>query len=111
MSLQGSAARSRGSRGLRPESWVPSPEHAFQFVIENLGPCLEQEVCSTVGPLHPLLLDEPSAHDLVDGRFNECRADSLALSPSLAKVWNDVAVVLDVDLKLGQPVGSFRRRN
>jgi hypothetical protein len=37
-------------------------------------------------PLHLLLLDEPSAHDLVDGRFNECRADSLALSPSLAKV-------------------------
>jgi hypothetical protein len=43
------------------------PERAFQFVIENLCPCLEQEVCSTVGPLHLLLLDEPSAHDMVGG--------------------------------------------
>src|ERR1035437_3574142 len=34
-----------------------------------------------------------------------------ALSPSLAKVWNEVAVVLDVDLELGQTVGNFRRRN
>ncbi len=64
-----------------------------------------------MGPLHLLLLDGSPAHDLVDGRFNECRADSLALSPSLAKVWNEIAVVLDVDLKLGQPVGNLRRRN
>jgi hypothetical protein len=30
-------------------------------------------------PLHLLFLDEPSAHDLVDRRFNECRADPFAL--------------------------------
>ena len=106
-----SAARSRGSRGIRPESRVPPPEYPFQFVIENLGPCLEQEVCSTEGPLHLLFLDEPPADYMVDGRLNECCADPFALSPSLAKVWNEVAVVLDVDLEFGQPVGNFRRRN
>jgi hypothetical protein len=99
------------SRGFQPESWVPTPEDPFQFVVENLGPCLEQEMCSTESPLHLLFLDEPPADNLVDRRLNECRADPFALSPSLAKVWNEVAVVLDVDLEFGQTVGNFRRRN
>jgi len=68
-------------------------------------------MCSPEGPLHLLLLDEPPADHLVDRRLNECCADPFALSPSLAKVWNEVAVVLDVDLELGQTVGNFRRRN
>ena len=106
-----SAARSRGSGGFGPESWVPPPEEPFQFIVEDLGPCLEQEMCSTEGPLHLLFLDEPSADYLVDRRLNECCADPFALSPSLAKVWDELAVVLDVDLELGQPVGNFRRRN
>src|SRR5258708_29883958 len=104
-----SAARSRGSRGIRPESRVPPPEEPFQFVIENLGPCLQQEMCSTEGPLHLLLLDEPPADYLVDRRLNERCADPFALS--LANVWNEVAVVLDVDLELGHTVGNFRRRD
>ncbi len=91
-----------------PESRVPPPEEPFQFVIENLGPCLEQEMCSTEGPLHLLLLDEPPADYLVDRRLNERRADPFSLSPSLAKVWNEVAVVLDVDLELGQTVGRWQ---
>ena len=64
-------------------------------------------MCSTEGPLHLLLLDEPSADHLIDRRLNECRADPFALSPSLAKVWDELAVVLDVYLELGQPVGNF----
>src|ERR1017187_8559282 len=67
--------------------------------------------CAPRGPLHLLLLDEPSADHLVDRRLNKRGADPLALSPSLTKVWNEVAVVLDVDIKLGQLVGNFRRRN
>ena len=102
-----SAARSRGSGGFGPESRVPPPEEPFQFVIEDLGPCLEQEMCSAEGPLHLLFLDESSADYLVDRRLNECRADSFALSPSLAKVRDELAVVLDVYLELGQPVGNF----
>src|ERR1035438_8055581 len=47
-----SAAISRGSRGFRPELWVPPPEDSFQFVVEDLGSCLEQEMSSTEGPLH-----------------------------------------------------------
>jgi hypothetical protein len=91
-----SAARSRGSRGFRPELWVPTPEDFFQFVVEDLGPRLQQEMCSTKGPLHLLLLDEPPADYLVDRRLNEGCADPFSLSPSLAKVWNEVGVVLDV---------------
>src|ERR1035437_4424135 len=106
-----SPAISRGSRGFRPELWVPTPEDSFQFVVEDLGPCLEQEMRSTEGPLHLLLLNEPSADHLVNRRLNECRADPFALSPSLAEVRNEVAVVLDVDLEFGHPVGNFRRRN
>ena len=54
-----SAARSRGSSRLQPESWVPAPEDPFQFVVEDFGPSLQQEMRSTEGPLHLLLLDEP----------------------------------------------------
>lgn len=54
-----------------------------------------------------MLLNEPSADHLVDRRLNECRADSFALSPSLAKVRDELAVVLDVYLELGQPVDNF----
>jgi len=68
-------------------------------------------MCSAEGPLLLLLLDEPPADYLVDRRLNERCADPFALSPSLAKVWNEVGVVLDVDLELGHPVGNFRRRN
>ena len=98
---------SRGSRRFRPEFWIPTSKDPFQFFVEHLGPCLEQEMCSTEGPLHLLLLDEPSADHLIDRRLNECRADPFALSPSLAKVWDELAVVLDVYLELGQPVGNF----
>jgi hypothetical protein len=56
-----------------------------------------------------MLLDEPPADHLVDRRLNECCADPFALSPSPAKILKKVAVVLDVDLELGQTVGNFRR--
>src|ERR1019366_457686 len=98
-----SAARSRGSRHFRPESWVPTSKDPLQFFVEHLGPCLEQETCSTEGPLHLLFLDEPSADHLIDRRLDECRADPFALSPSLAKVRDELAVVLDVYLELGHP--------
>ena len=51
---------SRGSRRFRPEFWIPTSKDPFQFFVEHLGPCLEQEMCSTEGPLHLLLLDYPS---------------------------------------------------
>jgi hypothetical protein len=51
-------------------------------------------------PLHLLLLEELSAHNLVDRRFNKCRADPFTLSPSRAIVWNKLAVVLDVGVEL-----------
>jgi TPR repeat protein len=106
-----SAARSRGSRRFRPEFWIPTSKYHFQFFVEHFGPCLEQEMCSTESPLHLLLLDEPSADHLIDRRLNECRTDPFALSPSLAEVWNELAVVFDVDLEFGQPVGNFCSSN
>ena len=98
------APRSRGSGCLRSEPWIPLPERLFQFVIENLGSHLEQEMSSPQRPLHLLLLDEPPAHDLVDRRFDERRADPFSLSPSITEVRNELAVVLDVGLELRHSV-------
>lgn len=41
---------------------------------------------------------------LVDFRFNGYRPDPFAVSPSLAEVWNELAVALDADIELRQPV-------
>src|SRR3954471_10438280 len=46
-----SAAVTRGSRRLRPELRIPSPKHAFQFAIQDLGPGLQQQVCASGCPL------------------------------------------------------------
>ena len=60
-----------GHAALGPESRVPPLEEPFEFVIENLGPRLEQEMCSTEGPLHLLFLGEAPTHHLIDGRLHE----------------------------------------
>jgi hypothetical protein len=60
--------------------------------------------------LYLLLLDETPARNLVDRRFGERRAGPFALPPSLAEVWNELAIVLDLDLELGQPICNLRRR-
>ena len=67
-------------------------------------------MCSPERPLHLLFLHEPPSHDLVDCRFDERRADPFTLSPSLAEVWNELAVVAYVGLELGQPVCNLCRR-
>lgn len=102
------ASASRGACCFGPESWAPTPRDLFQFVIEYLGSCLEQEVCSSKRPLHLLFLNEPSAHYLIDRRFNEGGANPFSLSPSFAEVWNELTVVLDVSLELSQPVCYLR---
>ena len=44
--VQWRAAETRGSRGFRldSEQWVPLPKRFFQFVVENLGPGLQNQV-------------------------------------------------------------------
>lgn len=51
--------------GIWLESWVPSPEHPFQLVIEDLGLCLEQQVCTLGRPLLLLFLDETPSGCLI----------------------------------------------
>ena len=48
------------------------------------------------GPAHPLLFHEPAADDLVDGRFDERRADRFPLPSSFAKVRDEFADVADI---------------
>jgi len=47
-----------------------------------------------------LLLDEPSANDLIDRRFDEGRADRLALPVPLAEVRDEVLVVPNAGKKI-----------
>src|SRR5881227_841743 len=60
-------------------------------------------------PLHRLLLDEALADDLINSRFDEGRADRLAVPVSFPKVRNELAVVANVSLKLRQTVSHFLR--
>src|ERR1035437_3262471 len=62
------------------------------------------------GPAHLLLLHEPAADHLVDGRFDERRADRFPLPSSFAEVRDESAVVADVSLKLGYARGNLLRR-
>src|ERR1700686_5764147 len=58
-------------------------------------------------PLHLLLLDESSADYLVDRRLHECRADRFPLTPMLAEVRDELAVIADVCFKLTEAVGNL----
>src|SRR5688500_9533853 len=88
-----SAAAIRGSRRLSPELRVPSPEHAFEFVVQDLGPGLQQQMGTFRRPVHLLFLDEPAAHHLINGGFDKRCADRLALPVSFAEVRNELLVV------------------
>src|SRR5262249_16201941 len=82
------AAATRGSRdlGLNAEQRVPSPKDFFEFVIQDFGSGLQEEVRASQRPVHLLQLDEASAHHLVDRRFDERRADRFTLPVPLAEI-------------------------
>ena len=61
-----SAAATRGSRRLSPELRVPTPKHAFEFVVQDLGPGLQEQMGTFRRPVHLLFLHEPAAHHLID---------------------------------------------
>ncbi len=52
-----------------------------------------------LGPLHLLLFNETFAHDLVNRRLYECRADGIALTVSFAEVWDECTIVTDVGVE------------
>ena len=83
----------------RPEFRVPAAEHFVQFLVQHLGPRLQQQMGTAQGPLHRLLLDEALTDHLIDGRFDKGDADGFAVPVALAKVGNELAVVPNVDLK------------
>src|SRR5262249_40990811 len=51
--------------GPDPEQRVPSPKDFFEFVIQDFGSGLQEEVRASQRPVHLLQLDEASAHHLV----------------------------------------------
>jgi len=57
-------------------------------------------MCPTRRPLHLLTFREALGDDLVDRRFDEPRRDPLSVAVALAVVGDQLAVVLDVGLKL-----------
>src|SRR6478672_7860322 len=67
--------------------------------LQDLGPSLQQQMRATLRPVHLLLLHEASAHDLIDRRFDKCRADPFAVSVPLAEIWDELLVVANVGLE------------
>src|SRR5215471_16236163 len=62
---------------------------------------------ATQGPRHLLLLDEPPADYLVDGRFHKGCRDRFSLPVSLAKVRYERSIVGNVRLKLANALAQF----
>src|SRR5215471_13098036 len=62
---------------------------------------------ATQGPRHLLLLDEPPADYLVDGRFHKGCRDRFSLPVSLAKVRYELSIVVNVRLKLANALAQF----
>src|ERR1017187_1780222 len=61
------------------------------------------------GPADLLPLHEPAADNLIDGRFDERRADRFPLPSSFAKVRDEFAIVAYIGLKLGNARGNLFR--
>jgi|CXWL01.1.fsa_nt_gi hypothetical protein len=82
------AAGTRGSRCVRVDSEqrVPAPKDSFRFVIQNRGPCLEEEMRPASRPVHLLFLHKPPADHVVDRRFDERRANRFSLPIALTIV-------------------------
>src|SRR5215472_18124037 len=62
---------------------------------------------ATQRPRHLLLLDEPPADYLVDGRFHKGCRDRFSLPVSLAKVRYELSIVVNVGLKLANALTQF----
>jgi hypothetical protein len=54
-----------------------------------------------------LLFDEPSAHHLVDRRFDKPRADPFAVTAPFAEVRDELVVVANVGLEFGDSGGEL----
>jgi hypothetical protein len=58
---------------------MPALEVASQLLIEHTGSDLQQPMCAVRCPPHLLLLYEPLADYLVDGRLDKAGRDGLAV--------------------------------
>jgi hypothetical protein len=75
-----------------------------QFMVERLDPPLSQEMGGAYRPLHPLLLAETFAHDLVRGRLHKVGADPSPVAIALAIVGRKTLIILDI----GSVTGSLQ---
>src|SRR6266446_8120388 len=62
---------------------------------------------TTPSPAHLLFFDKPLAHDLVDGRFGDCRGDGFFIAVAVAIIGNGGSVGTNVVVKLVQCSGQL----
>jgi hypothetical protein len=75
---------------------IPTAEYVLPFFVEDASTDLQQQVRSSLCPLHLLLLGHALTYHLVDCRFHEASADSLTVTVTLAVVRNKTATAFDV---------------
>src|SRR5262249_16874722 len=74
-------------------------------MVERLDAGLQEQVCSTFGPLHGLFLDKTFTEHVIDCRLHKRRRNRLAVPIPPAIVANEATIVLDIRAEL--PDGSF----
>lgn len=65
---------------------TPPSKRFLQLIVEYPGAGLQEQMGTTLGPLHLLALDHALADDLVDRRLGGCCRDRLAVAIALAVV-------------------------
>src|SRR5262245_48017115 len=74
-------------------------------MVERLDAGLQEQVCSTFGPLHGLFLYKSFTEHVIDRRLHKRRRNRLAVPIPSAIVGNEATIVLDIRAEL--PHGSF----
>jgi hypothetical protein len=88
------------------EAGIPAVKVGSQFVVEDAGADLEEEVGSAWGPAHLLFLDHAFADDLVHGGLDEGAGDGLPGAVVFPVVGDPVGVGPDVGGELTHRLGQ-----
>jgi len=79
---------------------IPTAEYVLPFFVEDASTDLQQQVRSSLRPLHLLLLGHALTYHLVDCRLHEASADPLTVTVAFAVVRNKTAIAFDVCAEL-----------
>jgi len=92
------------------EAGIPAVEVRGQFVVEDAGADLEEQVGSTRSPAHLLLLHHAFADDLVDGGLDEGAGDGLPGAVAIPVVGDPVGVGPEATGPRGRPEYAMFRK-